>query len=54
MRIKEQVELKNKIMRKINWGDVFQIIAYLGAACVGFGILFWGFTFIWQIIKSIF
>ena len=41
-------------MRKINWGDVFEFIGYVGAGCVAIGILFWAFTFIWQIIKSIF
>lgn len=41
-------------MKKINWGNVFEMIAYLGAMAIGFGILYTGFTFIWQIIKSIF
>lgn len=41
-------------MKKINLGDVFQFIANIGAVSVAFGILFWGFTIILQIIKSIF
>lgn len=41
-------------MKKINWGKLFELIAYLGAMGVGFGILYWAFLFIWQIIKSIF
>jgi len=40
-------------MKKLNWGDIFEVIAYIGVGCVGFGILIWGFTFLWQIIKSI-
>lgn len=41
-------------MKKFNWGDVFETIAYLGAMGVGFGILYTGFVFIWEIIKTIF
>lgn len=41
-------------MKKINWGNVFEMIAYLGAMCIGIGILHYGFTFIVEIIKTIF
>lgn len=41
-------------MKKINLGDVFQFIANIGAVSISLGILFWGFTIISQIIKSIF
>jgi|LauGreDrversion4_2_1035121.scaffolds.fasta_scaffold11970_6 hypothetical protein len=54
MHTKEQVELKNKTMKKFNWGNLFETIGYIGIACVATGILSFAFTFIWQIIKSIF
>ena len=41
-------------MKKFNWGKLFEWIGYIGMGCVAFGILFFAFTFIWQIIKSIF
>lgn len=41
-------------MKKFNWGNVFETIAYLGIMAVGFGILYQGFIFIYEIIKSIF
>ena len=41
-------------MKKINWGNLFEIMTMLGAICIGFGILFFGFQFIWQFLKSIF
>ena len=41
-------------MKKLNWGDVFQVLFYGGIICVGFGILSWAFIFMWQIIKSVF
>lgn len=41
-------------MKKINWGNVFEMIAYLGAMGVGFGILYFAFTFIIEIFKTIF
>jgi hypothetical protein len=46
--------LKNKIMKKLNWGDLFQVLFYGGIFCVGVGILSWTFIFMWQIIKSVF
>ena len=54
MHTKEQVELKNKTMKKFNWGILFEWIGYIGFASIGIGILSWAFIFIWQIIKSIF
>lgn len=41
-------------MKKLNWGNIFEAIGFIGIACVGLGILSWGFIFIWQIIKSVF
>lgn len=41
-------------MKKLNWGNVFEAIAYLGALGIGFGILYEGFSFILYAIKSIF
>lgn len=41
-------------MKKFNWGKILEWIGYIGMGCVAFGILAWGFIFIWQIIKSIF
>jgi hypothetical protein len=39
--------------QKLNWGNLFEAIAYIGIACMAFGILFFAFTFLWQIFKSI-
>ena len=41
-------------MKKVNWGKVFETIAFLAAMGIGFGILYTGFQFIWTAIKSIF
>lgn len=41
-------------MKKIDWSKTLETIAYLAAMGIGFGILYFAFTFIWQIIKSIF
>lgn len=41
-------------MKKINWGSVFENIAFIGAMCIGIGILHYAFTFIVEIIKTIF
>ena len=41
-------------MKKLNWGKLFEWIGLIGLGCVAFGILTFAFTFIWQIIKSIF
>ena len=39
--------------QKLNWGNLFEAITYIGIACMSFGILFFAFTFLWQIFKSI-
>jgi divalent metal cation (Fe/Co/Zn/Cd) transporter len=41
-------------MKNVNWGKVFETIAYLAAMGIGFAILYFGFSFIWTAIKSIF
>jgi CO dehydrogenase/acetyl-CoA synthase alpha subunit len=47
--------LNNKLMKqKLNWGNLFETIAYIGIACMAVGIMFFAFTFLWQIFKSIF
>lgn len=41
-------------MKKVNWGKVFETISYLAGLGIGFAILYFGFSFIWAAIKSIF
>lgn len=41
-------------MKNVNWGKVFENIAYLAAMGVGFGILYFAGQFAYTIIKSIF
>lgn len=41
-------------MKKLNWGDLFETIAYIGISCMAVGIMCFAFMFLWQIFKSIF